>query len=110
MGLSRRAWFVAGGVAAAMLLLVVGVLLVRAWWEPWHQTRSVVSADDRQVCVGAEDLESGYRSASNRCFDAQFLPGGRAVSAGDCVRLELADESARIIAVAIVDCPRTDRP
>lgn len=108
--MTRRAWFVAGGAAVAMLLLVAGVLLVQAWREPWLQTRRVVSVDDRQVCVGTDDLETGDRSASSRCFDAQILAGDRTLSAGDCVRLELADESARIIDASPVDCPRTDRP
>jgi hypothetical protein len=103
--LSRRAWLSIGGLAVVLLLCVVGVRLVQAWMEPWYQTRRVVSIEDQQVCVGLEDFESGFRSASERCFERRLISDGQILSTGDCVRLKLEDESARILDVTVVDCP-----
>ena len=104
MDSNRKRWLVVAGVAGGLLALALIARLAMAWYEPWHETHRVRSMDDRQICLEEEDLESEYRSSEPWCFDRSLLDGTTA-EPGDCLRLTLEHESARITAATQVPCP-----
>jgi len=103
--LKRNRWLVVAGALGALVIGGIVARLAWEWYQPWHQTYRVTSVDGERVCAGTVDLDAGDQSAEPRCFPLSLLPEGAGPEPGDCVRVRLEYESARITEATVVDCP-----